>query len=138
MPSANGHARQQPSNPSIQATKQPSNQATKQVIKNQKKATNNAPKFCKKSTKMVSKIHQVGSKSPPSWSPKFSKISALGRLGGVWGPSWAILDHLGPRMAPRAHKDFQKLIVEPPWTPQVGAQIEQKSIRRPSKKYYFF
>ena len=112
-----------------QACKQPSNRATKQPSKPSKiskKTNNNEPKFCKQSTKIVSKIHQVGSKNPPSWSPKSSKMGALGRLGGVWGPSWAILDHLGPKMAPRAHKDLQKLIVRPPLDPPSWSQNRPK------------
>ena len=84
-------------------------------------------------TLMGFKIHQARSQNPPSWSPESSKIGALGRLGGVWGPSWAILDHLGPKMVPRAHKDLQKLIVGPPldppsWSPN-RPKIDQKPIQ---------
>ena len=119
-----------------QATEQPSNQASHQ--KSVKKSTNNEFKLCKKSTKMVSKIHQVGSKNPPSWSPKYSKTDTLGSLGGVWGPSWAILDHLGPKMVPKAHKDLQKLIVGPPLDPPSWSQNRPKIDQEPTQNLITF
>ncbi len=108
MPSADGHA--------PQASHQKS-------LKNQPRMN---PFFRKQIYKNGRKIHQVGSKNLQSWSPKSSKIGALGRLGGVWGPSWAILDHLGPKMAPRAHKNLQKLIVGPPLDPPSWSQNPPK------------
>ena len=46
------------------------------------------------STKLRTKIHQVGDQNRPRWGSKSFKIGARGRLGGVLEPSWPIL---GPR-----------------------------------------
>ena len=128
-------ATKQPKHSGNQATEQPSNRASHQ---RSEKNTNKERKLCKKSTNTVSKIHKVGSKNPPSWSPKSSKIGALGCLGGVWGPSWAILDHLGPKMAPRAHKDLQKLIVGPPLDPPSWSQNRPKIDQEPIQNLITF
>ena len=77
-----------------------------------------------KSTKHLPKMHPKSIKNRPKICAQGPLGGVLEALGGLLGGSWG---SLGAILAPRANKSPKGWFVGPPWTPQLGAKIQQKS-----------